>query len=105
MKYSVLKKPVASVPSSGRPTWLATVVTSGYLAKTFLACRTRRVASVGATLDGNVPRAQIVPSSECGRNSAPVTPGKQMHEVRIRSINDTPAVTHGCWIHHVKLRR
>ena len=28
-KYSVLKKPVVSVPSSGRPTWLVVVVTSG----------------------------------------------------------------------------
>ncbi len=28
-KYSVLKKPVVSVPSSGRPVWLTTLVTSG----------------------------------------------------------------------------
>src|SRR5665213_4452851 len=28
-KYSVLKKPVVSVPSSGRPTWLVATVTSG----------------------------------------------------------------------------
>ena len=28
-KYSVLKKPVVSVPSSGRPTWLVHWVTSG----------------------------------------------------------------------------
>ena len=29
MKYSVLKKPVVSVPSSGRPTWRTTCITSG----------------------------------------------------------------------------
>ena len=28
-KYSVLKNPVVPVPSSGRPTWLVTTVTSG----------------------------------------------------------------------------
>ena len=33
-KYSVLKKPVVSVPSSGRPTWLTDTVTSGNEAST-----------------------------------------------------------------------
>src|SRR5262245_51761325 len=105
MKYSLLKKPVASVPSSGRPTWLATVVTSGYFVKTLRTCHAMRVASVGETLGGKVPRAQIVPSSKCGRNSPPVTPGKQTQEATIRNINDIPTVRQRWWIHHVKLRR
>ncbi len=46
-KYSVLKKPVVSVPSSGRPVWLTTLVTSGKAESLSRASFMMRRLSVG----------------------------------------------------------
>ena len=73
-KYSVLKKPVVSVPSSGRPTWETTTVTSGNEARTTRAWFMTRMPSEGPVLGARVPRTQMAPSSRCGRNSEPITP-------------------------------
>ena len=71
-KYSVLKKPVVSVPSSGRPTWLVVTVTSGNEASNTRAWSATRMPSVGPVLGASVPRTQMAPSSRCGRNSEPI---------------------------------
>ena len=63
-----------SVPSSGRPVWLTTCVTSGNDAITMRALLVKAMLSVGPTLGGSVPRTQIDPSSRCGRNSDPIGP-------------------------------
>src|SRR6185437_12092633 len=73
-KYSVLKNPVVSVPSSGRPTCDTTCVTSGNDAKISRAWFITRSPSEGPVLGASVPRAQIAPSSRCGRNSEPMIP-------------------------------
>ena len=73
-KYSVLKKPVVSVPSSGRPNWLTTCVTSGNEARMMRAWFITRSPSVGPVLGASVARAQMAPSSRCGRNSEPIAP-------------------------------
>ncbi len=66
-KYSVLKKPAVSVPSSGRPVWLTTCVTSGNEAMTRRALLVKSTLAVGPSLGGSVPRTQIEPSSRCGQ--------------------------------------
>ena len=73
-QYSVLKKPVKSSPSSGRPTWLVATVTSGKEASTTRAWFATRMPSLGPVLGARVPRTQIAPSSRWGRNSDPMTP-------------------------------
>ena len=73
-QYSVLKKPVVSVPSSGRPTWLVTVVTSGKEARMMRARFATEYPRAGPVLGGSVPRTQSAPSSRCGRNSEPMAP-------------------------------
>ena len=60
-------------PSSGRPTWLTTCVTSGNEAKMTRAWLMTRLPSVGPVLGASVPRAQMAPSSRCGRNSEPIS--------------------------------
>ena len=75
-KYSVLKKPVVSVPSSGRPTWLTTSVTSGNAARMTRALSIVATPAVGPVLGASVPRTQMAPSSRWGRNSEPITPLK-----------------------------
>src|ERR1035441_3220249 len=72
----LLKKPVVSVPSSGRPTWLTTCVTSGNEASTTRAVSMTRCPSLGPVDGASVARAQMAPSSRCGRNSEPMTPLK-----------------------------
>ena len=75
-KYSVLKKPAVSVPSSGRPVWLTTCVTSGNEAITRRALLVKSMLAVGPSLGGSVPRTQMEPSSRWGRNSEPMGPPK-----------------------------
>ena len=73
-KYSVSKKPVVSVPSSGLPVWLTTCVTSGNAAITMRALLVKSMEAVGPSLGDNVPRTQMEPSSRWGRNSEPMGP-------------------------------
>ena len=75
-KYSVLKKPVVSVPSSGRPTWLVHCGTSGKEQRMMRAWFATRMPSSGPVLGASVPRTQSAPSSRCGRNSEPMAPLK-----------------------------
>ena len=76
-KYSVLKNPAVSVPSSGRPVWLTTCVTSGNEAMTRRALLVKSMLAVGPSLGGRVPRTQMEPSSRWGRNSEPMGPPKE----------------------------
>ncbi len=75
-KYSVLKKPVVSVPSSGRPVWETTLRTSGKAARRSRASFMTRRLSVGPVEGARVPRTQMEPSSRWGRNSEPMAPEK-----------------------------
>jgi hypothetical protein len=70
-RNSGLKNPVASVPSSARPTWDSTIDTSGNDRKILLASCATVVALFSETLSGIVARAQMLPSSSFGRNSPP----------------------------------
>ncbi len=49
-----------------------------------------RVPSVGPVLVARVPRAQIAPSSRCGRNSDPIVRASIIEPARVRT--ETPAV-------------
>ena len=73
-KYSVFPKPPVSVPSSGRPACDTTVFTSGNDAKTRRSCSVNFSPSERLVLLASVPRAQMAPSSRCGRNSDPMAP-------------------------------
>ncbi len=68
---SAVLKPLTSVPSSGRPSWLTTVMTSGKEARISRDCLVRRAASLGEMDSGIVTRTQREPSSSLGRNSLP----------------------------------
>src|SRR5208283_1308927 len=70
-KNSALKKPVASVPSSGRPCCDTTDCTSGYLLISTRMRLTYPSLSSSDTDWGNVARTHRFPSSSEGRNSRP----------------------------------
>ena len=91
-KYSVLKKPVVSVPSSGRPVWLTTLVTSGKALRRMRASFMTRRLSVGPVEGASVPRTQMEPSSRCGRNSEPMAPLKVRKTAKANASTARPRV-------------
>ena len=92
-KYSSLKKPVGSVPSSGRPSSLATVVTCGKLRSSSRTCGPSFDASSNEMVYGIVARTQSAPSSRCGMNSAPMN-GTSSSDAR-EDRRDTPSTRRG----------
>ena len=90
--------PPVSVPSSGRPISETTFFTSGKDANTRRAWFMKRVPSVRFVLTASVPRAQMEPSSRCGRNSAPMIPLKLRYAETARAATPTPTVTQRCSI-------
>ena len=70
-KFSMLKKPLGSEPSSGRPTWETTSFTSGNSSKSFLILSASTLASFNEILIGASPSTHNAPSFRWGINSVP----------------------------------
>ena len=68
---SQTSKPLMSVPSSGRPSWLSTFSVSGNEARRWRTLWTILAASEGEMDLGMKMRTQRAPSSSLGRNSEP----------------------------------
>jgi len=81
-KYSVLKKPAVSVPSSGRPVWLTTCVTSGKEAITRRALLVKSMLAVGLRWGAmfHAPRWNLVEMGQKLRSDGPPKPGKRNSE-------------------------
>ncbi|CAM5343210.1 hypothetical protein RLIN73S_00584 [Rhodanobacter lindaniclasticus] len=91
-KNSSLKKPVESVPSSGRPSSEPTVVTSGKERRIRRICGEIFEASLNEMVYGMVARTHSEPSSRCGMNSAPMP--RIITSATSSNASETPVTRH-----------